>query len=163
MSRLREEMKVIPRGAWLLALLLCVVVPLGLCVYWLLTGEPSGPGALGRHAPALLAGALAFAVFSVYLLILGYIVGDARRRGMPVLLWTLLAMFIPSAIGIILYFILRRPLLRACSQCGVPVDAAYTFCPACGATLGKTCPSCHSSVESAWAHCPKCGAQLSPS
>jgi lipid-A-disaccharide synthase-like uncharacterized protein len=160
MSRLREEMKVIPSGAWSAALLLCAVLPVGLCVYWIINGYPSGPSAISRHAPELIVGCLAFAFFSVYILIIGYIVGDARRRGMPVLLWTLLAIFIPSAIGIILYFILRRPLLRACSQCGTRADAAYAFCPSCGATLGKTCPSCHNSVEYAWAHCAKCGAAL---
>jgi len=153
MNRLKEELKVIPGVAWVLAVMLPLAVG---WFFWLVTVAP------GRtHAVELLFLCLASAVFSVYILIIGYIAEDARRRGMPVLLWTLLALFIPSAIGIILYFILRRPLLRACPQCGRrPADGAYAFCPSCGAALGKSCPSCHSSVELGWAHCAKCGAAL---
>jgi hypothetical protein len=162
MSRLREEMKVIPQAAWTVALLIGVVLPLALCAYWFVDGYPSGPRALHLHAPELALGAIIFAIFSVYILIVGYIAADARRRGMRVLLWTLLAIFIPNAIGIILYFILRQPLLRTCSQCGATADSTYTFCPSCGATLGKNCPSCHRSIESGWAHCPRCGTHLSP-
>jgi hypothetical protein len=154
MNRLREEMKVIPRAAWALAMVLAAGVA---GVFWI-TVVATGQA----HLPEMLLLILIPAIFSVYILVIGYIVGDARRRGMPVLLWALLAIFIPSAIGIILYFILRRPLLRACPRCGVPADAAYTFCSSCGATLGKTCPSCHNSVESGWAHCPRCGVPLSP-
>jgi hypothetical protein len=54
----------------------------------------------------------------VFVLLIGYVNGDARRRGMRYVLWTLLAIFIPNAIGIILYFVLRDPLMRVCQQCG---------------------------------------------
>jgi hypothetical protein len=151
-SKLKEEMKVISAPVWALA----VTLGLGVAaLFWMTVVVPGGI----RPAGMLIVGLIA-AVVSIYVLIISYIAEDARRRGMPVLMWTLLAIFIPSAIGIILYFILRRPLLRACSKCGTPADATFTFCPSCGATLGKTCPACHSSVESAWAHCPKCGGSL---
>ena len=45
-----------------------------------------------------------------YTLLIGYIYGDARRRGMRYVMWTLLAIFLFNGIGIILYFILREPL-----------------------------------------------------
>jgi RNA polymerase subunit RPABC4/transcription elongation factor Spt4 len=148
-------MKVIPQAAWAVALVLALVVA---GVVWAsVIVPPGGPRPLG-----LLLLVFIPAIFSIYILIIGYIVSDARRRGMPVLLWTLLAIFTPSAIGIILYFILRRPLVRACAQCGTLADAAYAFCPSCGATLGKTCPSCRISVESSWLHCAKCGTRLTP-
>lgn len=152
MNRLKEQMKVIPPVAWALALLFGCGVPV---LFWMMVVAHDG-----MHWPGLLVMGLIAALFSIYILIIGYITNDARRRGMPVLLWVLLAIFIPSAIGIILYFILRRPLLRPCAQCGASADAAYAFCPSCGASLGKTCPSCHNSVESAWAHCAKCGTTL---
>lgn len=154
MNRLREEMKVIPQAAWAVALMAAVAVPM---LFWMMI---VGPGGGRMRPPALLLMSLLTAIFSIYVLIIGYIIKDARRRGMPALLWTLLAIFIPSAIGIILYFILRRPLLRACAQCGTPADATYAFCPSCGATLGKTCPSCSTSVELNWLHCAKCGVRL---
>jgi len=151
MSRLNEEIERIPSVAWAVAAVSVVCVA---ALFWVTTRF--------GVAELLIMGLIA-AVFATYILIIGYIASDARRRGMPVLLWTLLAIFIPSAIGIVLYFILRRPLLRACEQCGKPADATYTFCPSCGATLGDTCPSCHISVESSWAHCPKCGVTLGTS
>jgi hypothetical protein len=152
MSRFSEEIETVPRGAWLLAGL---SIPAVAAVFLVMVSSPGGIRPIGLLVMALIA-----AVFASYVLIIGYIAADARRRGMPVLLWTLLAIFVPSAIGIILYFILRRPLLRACSQCGTPADAAYRFCSACGATLGNSCPACQSPVESFWAHCAKCGAAL---
>src|SRR5436189_2440745 len=152
MNRLTEEMKVIPETAWAVALLLGCGVPV---LFWMMVVAHDG-----MHLPGLLVVGLIATVFSIYILIIGYIISDARRLGMPALLWVLLAIFIPSAIGIILYFILRRPLLRACTKCGTPADSTYTFCPSCGATLGKTCPACRTAVQSNWLHCAKCGASL---
>jgi hypothetical protein len=152
MNRLRVEGKVIPQAAWAVAFVLAFGVA---AFMWMMIVVPGG-----IRPPELLLLVFVPTVFSIYVLIIGYIIGDSRRRGMPVLLWTLLAIFTPSAIGIILYFILRRPLVRACPQCSTPADAAYAFCPSCGATLAKTCPSCSISVESSWLHCAKCGTRL---
>lgn len=91
------------------------------------------------------------------ILLVGYIYGDARRRGMRPVLWALLAFFIPNAIGIILYFILREPLLVNCPKCGAGTKSAFPFCPSCGSSLADTCPSCRSAIESGWSHCPRCG------
>ncbi len=49
----------------------------------------------------------------VLVLLIGYVYADAKRRGMRYVMWTLLAIFIPNAIGIILYFVMRDPLLAA--------------------------------------------------
>ena len=61
--------------------------------------------------------------------LLGYVYGDARRRGMRYVMWTLLAFFIPNGIGVILYFILRDPMPTYCSKCGASAKAAHAFCP----------------------------------
>ena len=74
-----------------------------------------------------------------YILLIGYVYGDAKRRLMRAWLWTLLAIFIPNAIGIILYFFLRDPMPFYCSKCGASVKSAYTFCPNCAASLRPTC------------------------
>ncbi|MGA7226575.1 MAG: PLDc N-terminal domain-containing protein, partial [Candidatus Acidiferrales bacterium] len=50
----------------------------------------------------------------VWILMIGYVYGDAKRRGMRHVMWTLLAIFIPDMIGVILYFILRDPLMNKC-------------------------------------------------
>jgi hypothetical protein len=76
------------------------------------------------------------------------------------LLWALLAIFIPNAIGIILYFILRDPLLQHCPKCGAAAQASFTFCAVCGEALSKTCPGCRGTVQPGWSHCARCGASL---
>jgi hypothetical protein len=96
-------------------------------------------------------------VISGWILLIGYVFGDAKRRGMRHWLWTLLAIFIPDAIGIILYFILRDPLPFYCSSCGASLKSTYTFCPNCSAPLRPTCTQCGRGLERGWKHCPNCG------
>src|SRR5262245_32479676 len=123
-------MKIIPRAAWYVATILCVVLPLvaGLLLAVMVSSSE------GFHPPfpLLFVGILIAATMYVYILLLGYIAADAKRRGMRVVLWVLLAIFVPNAIGIILYFILRDPLLRKCPACGVSSGPSYAFCPSCG-------------------------------
>lgn len=103
-------------------------------------------------------GLFAAAIPALYILLLGYIYGDSRRRGMRSWLWVLLAIFIPNAIGIILYFVLRDPLVFYCSSCGSAAKTSYTFCPNCSTPLRPTCPQCGRSIERGWKHCAQCGA-----
>jgi hypothetical protein len=153
MNRLREEMKVIPRLAWAIAVLLLV----GLAFAFLyLEFNSNGDSALFFLAPF----SIIAVIFFVYILLLGYVAGDARRRGMRAVLWVLLATFMPSAVGFILYFILREPLLRPCPRCGTGAIGSFPYCPSCGASLAAVCPSCKNAVESGWSHCARCGAQL---
>src|SRR6202035_1949484 len=77
-----------------------------------------------------------------FLLLIGYINRDAKRRGMSPVLWTIVAIIIPNALGIILYFILRHPLRRACPQCGDAVEAGFNFCPRYNYKLSPSCPQC---------------------
>jgi hypothetical protein len=95
-----------------------------------------------------------------YIALIVYIYNDARRRGMNYVLWTLLAIFAPSAIGIILYFILRQPMPVFCTNCGGGMPPGLTYCPHCGTTLARTCPQCHRASQAGWAHCGWCGARL---
>jgi predicted amidophosphoribosyltransferase len=73
-------------------------------------------------------------------------------------LWVLLAIFIPNAIGVILYFVLREPLMFYCSSCGAAAKSTYTFCPNCSTPLRPTCTQCGHGIERGWKHCPRCGA-----
>ena len=96
-----------------------------------------------RHAvlmlvPIFLLALLGVVPIALWVLLVGYVYGDARRRAMNAVLWTLLAIFIPSGIGIILYFILRDPIPAVCPGCGAlaqPVEASWRNCPSCGASL----------------------------
>lgn len=153
MSRLREEVSLIPKIGWLVA----VVVYLALAVLFVFTGWPT------IHWPLwgkVLATALIPVPLLIYALLIAYVNRDAHRRGMRYVLWTLLAIFIPNGIGIILYFLLRDPLLAHCTQCGAEVRVSFAFCPHCGASMAPACPQCRRSVEAKWANCPYCGAKL---
>ena len=110
MSRFNQELKVIPPVAWAVA----IVFYIGFVILAWLVLIPQDAG-LSQWPSA---GQAAFAVgipifFLIYVLLIGYVYADARRRGMRYVLWTLLAIFIPEAIGIILYFILRDQIGRA--------------------------------------------------
>ena len=93
-------------------------------------------------------------------LVLGYVYGDARRRGMRYGMWTLLAVFIPNGIGVVLYFILREPMPSYCSKCGSPAKQGHAFCPSCGANVLPSCSQCHRAGQPGWSHCAWCGAKL---
>jgi hypothetical protein len=62
------------------------------------------------HAPPfparLFLGVLVGGVVAAYLLLIGYVNQDAKRRDMGQVLWTLLVIFIPNGIGFLAYFLL---------------------------------------------------------
>jgi hypothetical protein len=154
MNRLRDEMKLFPGRYMPCRLLLTLGILFGVVAFQLVeVDSASNFGFLPLFAILIFIGLS----FSIYILLVGYIYGDARRRGMRPVLWALLAFFIPNAIGIILYFILREPLLVNCPKCGAGTKSAFPFCPSCGTSLAYTCPSCRSAIESGWSHCPRCG------
>ena len=157
MSRFEDEVKLVPRPAFAIA----VCVWLGF--FLLMMRVPFGIDPEGRTWP--LAGKLAIAALPgiplfVMVLLIGYVYSDAKRRGMPYVMWTLLAALIPSALGIILYFVLRDPLPVTCTNCGAQVRPGFAYCPKCGGTLKRACPQCGRAVEPGWTHCAHCGAAL---
>ena len=160
MSRLREEMKVIPVAAWVIAI--CLYLGFVALAWFIFIPRDEAIKEWPGFAMALFAGVIPL-FLSVYVLLIGYVNGDARRRGMRYVMWTLLAIFIPNAIGVILYFILRDPLLRYCPSCAASVSSGFAFCSKCGAALAHACPECRSAVQPEWSHCTKCGARLQAS
>jgi hypothetical protein len=157
MSRFPEELKVIPGAAWVLA----VGVGLGLALCLQLVAIPADRTTAAWPEPFQVCfSALMGLILFVYILLIGYVSGDARRREMRYVMWTLLSIFIPNGIGVILYFILREPLPQACPKCGTTIRSKGAFCPACGAPRGNICPACHCAVEPGWSHCTSCGAEL---
>jgi len=156
MSRFREELTVIRGGAWALAVVLFV----GLAGFLLAVPLRIDPEM--RVWPALARAAFAIClplVFGIYVLLASYVYSDAKRRGMRYVLWTLLALLMPSAVGFILYFIMREPLTR-CLHCQGVTRPGFAFCPHCGNILGRSCPQCKQTVELDWSHCPHCGVLL---
>jgi Double zinc ribbon/Phospholipase_D-nuclease N-terminal len=158
MSRFTEELRVVPRVARIIAAIVYVTAAAGFKALIVYGGDPEM-----RNAPIfakLLLVLMVPAVLAALVLMIGYVNGDAKRRRMKATMWTLLAIFVPNALGVILYFILRDPLPAGCPACGVQVPASFTFCPHCGAPLQPTCPQCGKGVEHAWANCAFCGVKL---
>jgi len=157
-TTLAAEMRVIPAVAYLVAGIWLVVCYSFLLPLVLREAHPK-PGEPPLWLLSLL---LVFAglVLAAWLLMIFYVNADAKRRQMNRLLWTLLVIFIPNAIGFILYFVLRQPIARPCPKCATPVRPDFVFCPACGQTLAPACPGCHRGVEPGWTACAFCGAKL---
>jgi hypothetical protein len=142
--------RVIPVAAWITA----GVVFLFLMLFYVAVGLRNLP----REAKVLFP--IMFVALAGYILLIGYVYADARRRGMRYVMWTLLAIFLFNGIGIILYFILREPLLGYCSKCGSPVSHGFAFCPRCGASVQPACPACHRVIQGPWSHCAWCGVKV---
>lgn len=151
---LATEIKIVPWWAWAVAVVGCLAA-----LYYfnvVLAHHPKAPPAWGRAGLGL---ATAI-VSSIYVLFIGYINSDAKRRGMSRILWTTVAIIVPNALGIILYFIMRQPLGSACPQCGASVQAGFSFCPRCSYKLGPNCPQCQRVVSVNGVYCPYCGTSL---
>jgi hypothetical protein len=157
MSRFTQELKVVPKTAWFIGALIYLGASLPL-FFFAIPNDPN-LGQWPRWGQALFAFGMFLLIFPFAGLI-GYVYGDAKRRGMRYVMWTLLAFFIPYAIGVILYFILRDPLPKPCSGCGTLVKPGFAFCPGCGTTMQPTCPNCGRAAEPTWSNCPQCGQKL---
>ena len=154
MTPVIPRQRVIPSGGWLAAGIVCAVF--GLLTSFVVTLAGDMPWPLKLIIPILIP-----LMLGGYTLLVGYVYGDARRRGMRYVMWTLLAIFLANGIGIILYFILRDPLLVYCPHCGAGVLPSHAFCPRCGAGVQPACRACHRTVQIGWTHCAWCGNQLS--
>ncbi len=156
-TRFMDELRIISPWAY-------AVAPLGYlaaaaaAVFAIHTSKTADPFyRLPVLAPLALLGGT---VIACYILLIGYINRDAGRRGMSRLIWTLLAIFIPHALGIVLYFVLRKPRTLNCPQCSAVVEPGFGFCPLCRFRLGTVCPQCQRGVSAGDKFCPYCGRDL---
>lgn len=154
--QITEEFRIIPWWAYAIAALVVVGLNAGLAFLYLHDENPP-------PLPVLLAGAVvASAVLAFIPLLIGYVNRDAKRRNMNSALWTVLVIFIPNAIGFILYFLLRKPIGLECPQCHAMASSEFNFCPKCKRNLRPTCPVCHRAIEAGDAFCPHCAHELNP-
>jgi len=161
MSRFEREWAVVPMAARWLAVLAALLDAVLMAAIFLLPATAHGDAkAVLVLLPIFLLSLLGGVAIAAWVLLIGYVYADAQRRGMNAVLWTLLAIFIPSAIGIILYFILRDPMAVPCPGCGTPARKGHAFCASCGAPVRRACPQCRQPVEAAWRNCASCGASL---
>ena len=153
-STLAREIQIVPGWAWGLAGIAFIAA------LWYfniaIARHPHAPPIWVRPLFGLLAGLGGGA----YLLLIGYVNRDSKRRGMSPVLWTLVAILVPNAMGILLYFVLRQPQRIMCPQCGHAVQTEFNFCPRCSYKLGPSCPQCQRVVGGNDDFCPYCGTSL---
>ena len=106
---LTAEIRIVPLWAWALAGIAFIAAQVFFNV--VVARHSGAPPAWGRALMGLGAGLGG----GCFLLLIGYINRDAKRRGMSPTLWTIMAVIIPNALGIILYFFLRQSLRRRLS------------------------------------------------
>jgi len=135
-TRFMDEIRIISPWAYVFVIL-GFLAGIAAVVHATLSGSPPFP--LAVMVPLAILGGT---ILGCYILLIGYVNRDAGRRGMSRLGWTLLAMFIPNALGIVLYFVLRKPRIATCSQCGNAVQSGFNFCPRCNYKLSPSCPRC---------------------
>ena len=89
MSRLHDELKVVPIGGRVLAAITYFALVTFMAVMcWFNGGNPHDRREIGLCVFCLILPPL---VAAFYVLLLGYVYGDARRRGMNYIAWTVLA------------------------------------------------------------------------
>lgn len=153
-SVLAREIKIVPLWAWILAAIVFVASQWFFNISMAHQAHP----VVAWARPLL--GILAGIGGGAYLLLLGYVNRDAKRRGMSPTLWTLVAILIPNALGILLYFVLRQPLSSGCPQCGSHVQVDFNFCPRCHCKLSLVCQGCQRPIRREDVYCPYCGTSL---
>jgi len=95
-----------------------------------------------------------------YVLLVGYVSRDVKRRRMPRGLWMLVVVMMPGGIGAVVYFLLRQPLIRPCPNCRTEVAAGQHFCPQCQFQMAPVCGRCYRSVQITDVYCMQCGHDL---
>jgi hypothetical protein len=92
-------------------------------------------GAVGRTMAGDSSAGLLFGILAaIWLLCLGFVFADARRRDMPAVAWMLIAMLVPNLLGFLLYFVLRKPLTTPCPSCARAMSPEQPFCSWCGSS-----------------------------
>jgi len=153
-TRFMDEIRIISPWAFLLVILGYLAAIAALVI-----------ANLSRKSPFPLAAMVPMAIVGgtfvgCYFLLIGYVNRDAGRRGMSRLAWTLLAILIPNALGIVLYFVLRKPRIAICPQCGASLEPGFGFCPGCRYRLNPVCLKCQRAVHAGDKFCPYCGSDL---
>jgi RNA polymerase subunit RPABC4/transcription elongation factor Spt4 len=151
-SQFRREVAIIPRVAWAIAVLAFAIVQV--CLLGLLPHYEKDIPPMAALVPISICSGI---VIGIIVLMIGYVNADSKRRGMNSLLWTLLVIFVPKALGFLAYFLLRKPLLMPCPKCSTAIGSDFRYCPKCGYALAPSCSNCGRAIQGDFVCCPYCG------
>jgi hypothetical protein len=128
--RLRRFLSIVPKTVqlWASVLVGCALL-IGLVVGY----NDADQGAVLRTMSAFAAAALVLgSALATWLLCLGFVFADARRRAMRSVPWLLVAALFPHLLGFLLYFVMRQPIASTCTHCGQTIPLHQRFCSWCG-------------------------------
>jgi hypothetical protein len=154
-----QSLKLIRPVAWIIGLVLFFGMQ---AVFWFAVWPNADPHEMAKMPLGLkiFLPVLASSVLFAMVLLYGYVYVDAKLRAMRYVMWTLLAIFIPYMIGVILYFLLRDPVPTPCPKCAFMARGSFSFCPRCGTELFRVCRVCNKKLDSGWVNCAYCGAPV---
>jgi hypothetical protein len=139
MKLFRRFLNIVPKTVQLWA---SIVVVCALLVGLVVAYETADHGTVLRTMSAYGSAALVLGVLlASWLLCLGFVFADARRREMRSVLWVLVAALFPHLLGFLLYFVMRHPIAATCTHCGRTVTNHQRFCSWCGASLAAPNPT----------------------
>ena len=95
-----------------------------------------------------------------YVLLVGYVSRDVKRRKMFGPLWMLIVILMPGGIGAVVYFLLRQPMLSRCPHCSTEITSTYHFCPQCQFQMAAVCGRFFRGVQITDVFCKQCGHDL---
>ena len=151
-----EELKLIP--AWSVVLSLVVFSAVQVLSFW---GSRQGsPPHHGNPVMHVIGSYSWGAALASYVLLIGYISRDVKRRNMRPGLWMLIVLVMPGGIGAIVYFLLRQPMMTRCPSCRTEVASSFHFCPQCHFQMSPVCGQCFRGVHITDVYCVQCGHDL---
>lgn len=98
--------------------------------------------------------------FATYVLLIGYVSRDVKRRAMSAGLWMLVVIIMPGGIGAVVYFLLRQPVISRCPHCNTEIASSMHFCPQCQFQMAPVCGRCFRAVRITDVYCTQCGHDL---
>ncbi len=128
--KIRNFLSIVPQAVkrWALVIVGCAV-PIGLIVGYHTAKHGAELRTISAGGGVALLGGI---LLATWLLCIGFVFADARRRAMRPLLWVLVAALFPHLLGFLLYFVLRQPIASPCTHCGQTISLQQRFCAWCG-------------------------------
>jgi hypothetical protein len=128
--KLRRFLNIVPKAVqlWAVVIAACAVLT-GLVVAYTTADQGDVLRIMSAYGSATLVLGI---LLAIWLLGLGFVYADARRRAMRSVLWVLVAALFPHLLGFLLYFVMRHPIAATCTHCGMTVSNHPRFCSWCG-------------------------------
>lgn len=143
-------------GFFLALALVCTSLSLAFSLQWIQFSHADRVA-----GPVVVLLASCFGVLCLFLMIgVGiYVYRDAKSRGMEPLLWTLVAIFVPYLLGLVIYLVVRQTGQVRCPVCGTSTTQSASFCSSCGKPMVRPCPKCQTPLARGARFCHSCGAE----